>query len=499
MHELAERSDLPTGTVTFLRTDVEGSMVLAHSVGASWDALNATHIGLIRRAIDDHGGVLVRTEGDAIFAAFTDAGAAVAAAVAAQRLIHDHPWPPEASIRVRMALHTGEAHRAGDDYGGFEVNRAARIAGAGHGGQIILSEATRALAVDVLPDGVLVRDLGLNALKDVPRPERLFQLDVPGLRTEFPPLHTAGTALGDIPVPLTSFIGRRREVEDLQELLDGHRLLTLTGPGGIGKTRLAIEVARSRSTASPDGTWFVALDEIEEPALVRSAIARTMGLFDGPERSAADALIPYLADRSALLVLDNLEHLMGATADVTAILRASAGTRVVVTSRSPLRITGEQEYPVRPLEASTSGTQDSVALFIDRAQRVRPGFDPGPEAATIAEICELLDGLPLGIELAAARTSLLPLPAIRDRLGARLPLPGAGLRDVPDRQRTLEGAISWSYALLPPERQRLLREISVFDGGFDPRAGQRPPGWGRRARWAPGTRRPEPPDARIRG
>src|SRR5687768_2376929 len=217
MPELADRSDLPTGTVTFLRTDVEGSMVLAHAVGASWDALNATHIGLVRRAIDGHGGVLVRTEGDAIFAAFTDAGAAVAAAVAAQRLIDDHPWPPEAAIRVRMALHSGEAHRAGDDYGGFEVNRAARIAGAGHGGQILLSEPTRALAVDTLPDGVLVRDLGLHTLKDVPRPERLFQLDVAGLRTEFPPLRTGGTAMGDVPAPLTSFVGRRREVGELLE------------------------------------------------------------------------------------------------------------------------------------------------------------------------------------------------------------------------------------------------------------------------------------------
>ena len=467
MDEVSQRRDLPTGTVTFLRTDVEGSMVMARTAGAGWDALNATHIGLIRRAIDDHLGVLVRTEGDGIFAVFTDAGAAAAAAIEAQRLVDGHSWPTETPIRVRMGLHSGEAHRAGEDYGGFEVNRAARIAAAGHGGQIVLSEATRALAVDALPEGVLIRDLGLHALKDVPRPERLFQLDVPGLRTDFPPLRTAGTALGDVPVPLTSFIGRRREVDELLELLDGHRLLTLTGPGGIGKTRLAIELARSRSAAAPDGTWFVALDEIEEPALVTSAIARTMGLFDGPERSAADALLPYLADRSALLVLDNLEHLMGATSDVTAILHASPETRVVVTSRSPLRISGEQEYPVHPLETSASGAQDSVALFVERARRVRPGFDPGPEAATIAEICELLDGLPLGIELAAARTSLLPLPAIRDRLGARLPLPGAGLRDVPDRQRTLDGAISWSYALLSPERQRLLREIAVFDGGFD--------------------------------
>lgn len=467
MSEEATVRALPTGTVTFLRTDVEGSMGHVRALGSDWDELNRTHLGIIRSAVEKNGGVAVRTEGDALFAAFPEATAAVLAAVTAQRSLREHDWPVEGGLWVRMGLHSGEAHLAGDDYGGFDVGRAARIAGAGHGGQIVLSEATRALAMEALPDGVLIRDLGLHELKDVPRPERLFQLDVPGLRTDFPPLRTAGAALGDVPEPLTSFIGRRRELAELLELLAGHRLLTLTGPGGIGKTRLSIELARSRSNAAPDGTWFVALDEIEEPALVRSAIARTMGLFDGPERSAADALLPYLADRSALLVLDNLEHLMGATSDVTAILLGSPGTRVVVTSRSPLRIIGEQEYPVQPLESTAYGAQDSVALFVERARRVRPGFDPGPETATIADICELLDGLPLGIELAAARTSLLPLLAIRDRLGARMPLPGAGLRDVPDRQRTLEGAISWSYALLSPERQRLLREIAVFDGGFD--------------------------------
>ena len=430
MQELAERRDLPTGTVTFLRTDVEGSMVLARTVGAGWDALNATHIGLIRGAIDAHGGVLVRTEGDAIFAVFTDAGAAVAAAIDAQRLIGDHAWPQEAAIRVRMALHTGEAHRAGDDYGGFEVNRAARIAGAGHGGQIVLSEATRALAVDALPDGVLVRDLGLHALKDVPRPERLFQLDVPG------PAHGVPT-----PAHGGDRHGRRPGAADeLRRPASGARRAARApgrsppadarpGPAASARPDWPSSSPGRASTAAADGTWFVALDEIEEPALVRSAIARTMGLFDGPERSAADALLPYLADRSALLVLDNLEHLMGATSDVTAILRGSPGTRVVVTSRSPLRISGEQEYPVRPLEASASGVHDSVALFVERAQRVRPGFDPGPEAATIAEICELLDGLPLGIELAAARTSLLPLPrsATDWGRGCRFRAPGSAM------------------------------------------------------------------------
>ena len=467
MDERRVRADLPTGTVTFLRTDIEGSMAMAHSLGAAWDAVNATHTDLIRQAIDEHGGTLVRTEGDAIFAVFMDAGAAAAAAIEGQRRIGDHPWPSEATIRVRMGLHAGEAHHAGEDYGGFEVNRAARIAATGHGGQIVLSEPVRALVEDALPEGTLIRDLGAHMLRDVARAERLYQLDVPGLRWDFPPLRTSGAATGNVPLPLTSFVGREQDLIELGQLLDRHRLLTITGPGGIGKTRLAIELARGRLGRTRDGTWFVALDEIEDEALVRSAIARTIGLFDGPERSAADALLPYLADRSALLVLDNFEHLVGATVDVTAILRASPDTRVVVTSRSPLRIAGEQEYPVRPLVTSDAGTTDSVELFVERARGVRPGFESGTDAATVTEICELLDGLPLGIELAAARTSLLPLPAIRDRLAARLPLPGPGLRDVPDRQRTLDGAISWSYALLPPERQRLLRELAVFEGGFD--------------------------------
>jgi predicted ATPase/class 3 adenylate cyclase len=464
--EPRERRDLPTGTVTFLRTDVEGSMSIARTLGEGWDALSATHADFIRGAIADHGGTVVRTEGDGIFAVFTDAGAAVTAAIEAQRRIGDHSWPEERPIRVRMGLHAGEVRRAGEDYGGFEVNRAARIADTGHGGQIVLSEPVRALVADALPDGILIRDLGAHVLRDVPRAERLYQLDVPGLRSEFPPLRTATAPPGNVPLPLTSFVGRERELVELDDLLERHRLLTITGPGGIGKTRVAIELARRRLGNWLDGTWFVALDEIEDPGLVGSAIARTMGLFDGPERPAADALLPYLAGRSALLVLDNFEHVMSATGDVGAILRASPDTRVVVTSRSPLRIAGEQEYPVRPLETAASGATESVELFVERARRVRPAFELGTDAAVVAEICELLDGLPLGIELAAARTSLLPLAAIRERLGARLPLPGPGLRDVPDRQRTLEGAISWSYALLSPERQRLLRDLAVFEGGF---------------------------------
>src|SRR6202795_3913830 len=226
------RSTLPTGTVAFLPPDVEGSMALARTLGPRWDAVNATHLGLIRRAVDAHGGVCVRTEGDAFFGVFPEAGAAVAAAIEAQRALSAHDWPTNAAVRVRMGLHSGEAHLAGDDYGGFEVNRAARIAAAGHGGQTVLSEPTRLLAEAALTGGVAVRDLGRHVLKDVPAPERLFQLDIPGLRTEFPPLKTSRPSSGNLPLRMTSFLGRDRELGELRGLLETRRLVTLTGPGG---------------------------------------------------------------------------------------------------------------------------------------------------------------------------------------------------------------------------------------------------------------------------
>ena len=294
----AGRRALPTGTVTFLRTDVEGSMGLVRALGQGWDAVNATHMGIIRKAVDEHGGISVRTEGDAMFAVFPEARAAVSAAIAAQRGLVTHDWPAGADVRVRMGLHSGEAYLAGDDYGGFEVSRAARIAGAGHGGQIVLSETTRALVADALPDGVEVHDLGRHALRDVPRPEHLFQLDAPGLPTQFPPLRSGSATVGDLPSRLTSFIGRDAELDELADLLTERRLVTLTGPGGIGKTSLAVETARTVADRSPDGAWFVPLADVEDPADVRSIIARAIGLHDGPGRPAAEGLAPYLADRS---------------------------------------------------------------------------------------------------------------------------------------------------------------------------------------------------------
>jgi predicted ATPase len=360
-----------------------------------------------------------------------------------------------------MGLHSGEDYLAGDDYGGFEVNRAARIAAAGHGGQIVLSETTRALAADALPPGVGIRDLGRHTLRDLPRPEQVYQLDVPDLPTQFPALRTASATLGDLPARLTSFVGREKDLDALDELLSERRLVTLTGPGGIGKTSLAVESARIVADRFPDGAWFVSLADVDDPSTVGSVIARTIGLYDGPSRPAADALGPYLADRSVLLVLDNFEHLLDAVGDVAAILEASPSSRVLVTSRAPLRIAGEQEYPVDSLG-------DACArLFVERARAVRPGWEPGSESSVVDDVCTLVDRLPLGVELVAARVGHLPLSALRDRLAKHLPLPGSGPRNVPDRQRTLAGAIAWSHDLLPAASQRVLHDLAVFEGAFD--------------------------------
>ena len=451
---------LPTGTVTFLRTDVEGSMRLAGALGAEWDRLNAVHLGLVASAVDRHRGSVVRTEGDAVFAAFPEAGAATAAAVDAQRALAAHPWPADAPVRVRMGLHSGEAHLAGGDYGGIDVNRAARIAAVGHGGQVVVSATTAALIAHRLPSGVSLRDLGAVVLRDIPRPERLAQLDIEGLPTTFPPLRAAPPDPGDLPDRLTSFIGRDHEVDAVAGLVAGSRLVTLTGPGGIGKSSLAVEVARRLAPTFRDGAWFISLATIDDPAAIEAAMASAIGLYDGPERTAAAALNGYLADRSMLLVLDNVEHVLAGAGIVPSILRASPETRILATSRAPLRLSGEQEYPVPPLD-------DGRVLFVERARAVRPGWSPGDDDAVVDEICTLVDGLPLGIELAAARVAPPPITAIHDRLAANLPLPGTGPRDAPARQRTLEATVDWSHDLLRPELQDVLHDLAVFDGGFD--------------------------------
>ncbi|MET0773397.1 MAG: AAA family ATPase, partial [Candidatus Limnocylindrales bacterium] len=450
---------LPVGTVTFLRTDVEGSMRRIRRLGSAWDEVNAAHLAIVRSAIGEHGGVVVRTEGDACFAAFSEARAAAAAAVAIQRGIDAAELDPD-GLFVRVGLHTGEAHLAGDDYGGFEVNRAARVAAVGHGGQVVVSEATRALIEDALPPGTRLDDLGRHALKDVARPELLSQLTIDGLRATFPALRT-GTASSHLPARLTSFVGRTTELEGIASLAEEARLITLTGPGGIGKTSLAIEVARAIESRHPDGAWVVPMADVTDPEQLKGAVAHRLEVLDGPTRPAAEALLPFLADRSMVLVLDNLEHLLGAAEAVAELIHAAPASRFLVTSRAALHVVGEHEVPLRPLG------EGAVQLFVDRARSVRPDWAVGPDEPVIREICELVDELPLGVELAAARIAHLSPSVIRDRLVARLPLPGHGPRDVPTRQQTLEATVAWSYELLSEERQALLRTLAVFDGGFD--------------------------------
>jgi predicted ATPase len=457
---------LPTGTVTFLRTDVQGSMALARSLGRAWDDVAAQHLALLRAAIDAHDGRVVRTEGDAVFAAFQEAGAGLAAAIDAQRRLAATTWPDGVEVLVRMGLHSGEAHLAGDDYGGFDVNRAARVAATGHGGQIVVSDTTAALVSDALPADVSLVSLGRYRLRGMPRPETLWQVRIPGLPDTFPPLRVDSPTSGNLPDRLTSFVGRDRELDDVVALLGTARLVTLTGPGGIGKSSLAVEAARRVAADVADGAWFVTLDELDEPERVIAAIARTLGLHDGPTRTAADALPEFLAERATLLVLDNFEHLLEAAPEVGRLLLASPGTRVLITSRAPLRISGEHEYPVRPLDVAAGGGT-ARQLFIERAQAVVPGWQPGADVTMVDELCALLDGLPLGIELAAARVGLMPLTAIRDRLTDHLPLPGPGQRDAPARQRTLDAAVAWSHDLLTDAQRSLLHALAVFEGDFD--------------------------------
>ena len=471
---------LPTGTVTFLFTDIEGSTDLLRRLGTDvYDRLLVDHGRIIRDALclSRAGGREVRVEGDSFFVVFQSAPDAVAAAVAAQRALAAQAFPAGAEVRVRIGLHTGEgrpaAAEAGADYVGIDVHRAARIAAAGHGGQIVISETTSGLVRDALPAGVSLLDLGAHRLKDFAGTERIHQLVIEGLRAEFPPLKTLDRAPNNLPPQLTTFVGRDQVDQTAALLRDGVRLLTLTGPGGTGKTRLSIEVAGELGEAFPDGIYWVPLAAITDLALVAPAIATSLGLHDVGSRPVAERIAEHLRDKTVLLVIDNFEQLLPAAPLVGDLLRAAPKLKVIATSRSPLRVSGEQEFPVPPLTLADPAAglevlaqSEAVRLFVERAMAMKPDFRvTAANARPIAEICARLDGLPLAIELAAARVKILPPEAILQRLGRTLDLLSVGSRDLPDRQRTLRGAIGWSYDLLDEPTRILFSRLAVFGGG----------------------------------
>ena len=473
---------LPLGpAVSFLFTDIEESTRSERAVGsAAWATLVGRHDELVRQAIETHGGIVVKTEGDAFFAVFADPGAAITAAVAAQRFIGAEAWGHGLTLRVRMGIHLGEgrlrARQSADDpedYVGIAVNYAARIAAAGNGGQIILSNAlVQALPGDLagLPgmgDVVLVLD-GLRTVKDFDEPVPLYRLVVPGAADDARRLRTTDVP-SNLPGDVTSLIGRDDEIEALRGVLTETRILTLVGPGGSGKTRLALALARDVRDRFAHGVWFVDLAAVRDPALLEPAIATALGVRESPDRAVDEALRRHLRDRTALLLLDNLEQLLPDGAEVVArLVRAAPEVRVLVTSRELLRITGERGHPVPPL-----GTDAGIALFVDRARGQRPDLVLTDDAmASIRAICERLGGLPLALELAAARIRLLSPAHILERLGRSLDL-GAGPRDVPERQRTLRGAVAWSYELLPAEERRLFARLAVFASGWTADAAER--------------------------
>lgn len=469
---------LPTGTVTFLYTDIEESTRRWEAQPVAMKAAVERHDALLRQAIHEHEGVVFRTEGDAFRASFTTAPQALLAVVAAQRLVQAEVWQAEiAPIKVRMALHTGVGEVRDNDYVGAHLNRVARIMASAHGSQVLLSQATYDLVRDTLPAGVTVRDLGEHRLKDLQRPENIFQLVIAGLAYDFPPLKTLDNRPNNLPLQRSLLIGRERELEDIQQLLlrPDVGILTLAGPGGIGKTRLALQVAAELADSFSDGVFFVPLASVPKPELLNLAVAQALGLQETAGSSIEEGLARSLTDKQILLVLDNFEHLIGAAPAVAALLAMSRGLKVLVTSREVLHLRGEQEYQVPPLSLPNPrrlpslealSQFDSVALFIQRARLVNANFTINNEnAPAVAEICYRLDGLPLAIELAAARIRLLPPNALLERLASRLKLLTGGARDLPVRQQTLRGAIQWSYDLLNSSEQMLFRRLSVFAGG----------------------------------
>lgn len=467
-------TDVPTGTVTFLFTDIEGSTALLTALGTAYREVRDVHARLLRAAFAVHGGYEVDNPGDGFFVAFGSAREAVAAAIETQRALAEHAWPAGGPVKVRIGVHTGEAEVAGDGYVGLDVHRAARIGAAAHGGQIVTSDETRRLVEASLPSGVRFADLGYHRFKGLTAEEHLHQLIVDGLRERFPPPRSlAGAAR--LPALTTGFVGRTQELADVQSMLarEEVRLLTLTGPGGSGKTRLAIEVASRTVDRFGGGTWFVPLATVREAGSVVPKIAESLELGDAGEARPLELLQAYLRDRHCLLVLDNLEQVHAAGPVVAELLAAAPRLHVLATSRSPLHVYGEHHIAVRPMtlpdpsgDPARIGASEAVQLFLARARAVVASFDlTAEDASAVADIVARVDGLPLAIELAASRVRLLSVHELAARLRHRLEVLTSGPSDLPDRQRTLRATIDWSYELLGEDERALFRRLSCFVGG----------------------------------
>ncbi len=468
---------IPSGTVTFLFTDIEGSTRLWAEHPREMQTIQPHHDELIRHAVEDNAGYVFKTVGDQTCAAFADANDALTAAVTAQQALLAAEWPTAVvPLRVRMGLHTGSVELRGGDYFGFTLSQIARIHSAAHGGQIVVSRPTAELLKDLLSEEITLRDIGSHRLKDLTHPEQIFQVQAPGLPGEFPPLKTLDSVPNNLPIQTTPLVGRSAEIADAKRLLESARLLTMTGPGGTGKTRLALQVAAESLESFPDGVFFVALAQVNNPENVPGAIAKALLVNERPAEEILTTICRHLKDLNRLLVLDNFEQIMSAAPVVSELLVHAPRLKVIATSREPLHLHGEQEYSVPTLVLPDLGRREStqalsqyeaVELFIQCGRAVNSRFEvTNANAPAVAEVCVRLDGLPLAIELAASRMKLFTPKQLLDRLGRHLPLLSAKSRDSPERHQTLQNTIDWSYNLLEEQERILFARLSVFSGGF---------------------------------
>lgn len=469
---------LPSGTVTFLFTDIEGSTRHLQRLGENYAGLLAAQRKILRAAFQKYHGHEVDTQGDSFFVAFARAADAIAASVMAQRALAAYDWSPGETVRVRMGLHTGAPQLTHAGYVGLDVHIAARICAAAHGGQVLLSLQTHDLAEQSQLADVSMRDLGEHRLKDLDRPRRIFQLVISKLPDEFPPLQTLDALPHNLPIQLTSFVGREREMQEIKRLLTTTRLLTLTGAGGAGKTRLALQVAADLVEQYDDGVWLIELASFSDPALVPQSVAAVLGVREQPGEPLLNSLVNYLRSKNMLLVLDNSEHLIAECARLTdTLLRSCPDLRIFATSREALGIAGETAWTVpslslpdarEPLPNFADLTQyEAVQLFVARGMAALPKFNLTElNAATVVQICQRLDGIPLAIELAAARIRVLKTTEIAARLNDRFALLTGGSRTALPRHQTLRAAIGWSYDLLTEPERALLRRLSIFAGGW---------------------------------